>query len=223
MFRTMRRMHREERGFTLVELLIVVTILGILAAVVTTSLIGLTSTAKTNACAEELRTVQTAMDAMMAQNNISTVTAQAAATNTWTALPVGAGTTPLSPNFIRQANNVAVKAVTNGVTYTTWSGTIGWTTVRYGQRVASQNTTNPGVGPWTQAVINGLTARFGFSSDASPVPYLDGIILEYAWQPVVATPATITIAGAAGGSTVNTTYSDAGAAAPTLSTWTATK
>src|SRR5437868_11797712 len=104
MFRTMRRMHREERGFTLVELLIVVTILGILAAVVTTSLIGLTSTAKTNACAEELRTVQTAMDAMMASNNITTVTAQAAATNTWNALPVGAGTTPLSPNYIRQTN-----------------------------------------------------------------------------------------------------------------------
>ena len=104
MFRTMRRMHREEGGFTLVELLIVVTILGILAAVVTTSLIGLTATAKTNACAEELRTVQTAMDAMMAKNNIVAVTAQAAATNTFTALPVGAGTEVLSPNYIRQAN-----------------------------------------------------------------------------------------------------------------------
>ena len=100
MIGTLRRTHRDERGFTLVELLIVVTILGILAAVVTTSLVGLTATAKTNACAEELRTVQTAMDAMMAKNNITAVTAQGAATNTFTALPVEG---PLSPNYLRQA------------------------------------------------------------------------------------------------------------------------
>jgi len=77
-----------------------VTILGILAAVVTTSLIGLTATSKTNACAEELRTVQTALDALMAKNGITTVTAQAAATTDMT-IVVGAGEA-LSPNYIRQ-------------------------------------------------------------------------------------------------------------------------
>src|SRR5918912_3539319 len=92
---------RDERGFTLVELLIVVTILGILAAVVTTSLIGLTATAKTNACAEELRTVQTAMDALMAKNNVTSVTAQGTATTTMTGV-IGGGEA-LSPNYIRQS------------------------------------------------------------------------------------------------------------------------
>ena len=103
MIGTLRQTSRDERGFTLVELLVVVTILGILAAVVTASLVGLTGTAKANACAEELRTVQVAMDAMLAKNNITSVTAQAADTNTFTALPVGAGTEPLSPNYLRQS------------------------------------------------------------------------------------------------------------------------
>ena len=102
MIGTLRRTTRDDRGFTLVELLVVVTILGILAAIVTASLVGLTGTAKTNGCAEELRTVQTAMDAMLAKNNITSVTAQAAATNTFSALPAGAGTEPLSPNYLRQ-------------------------------------------------------------------------------------------------------------------------
>ena len=103
MIGTLRRGHKDERGFTLVELLVVVTILGILAAVVTSSLLGLTSSASANACKEEKSTVQTAMDAMMAAKSITTVTAQASGSSTWSALPAGTGADPLYPNYVRSA------------------------------------------------------------------------------------------------------------------------
>jgi hypothetical protein len=122
-----------------------------------------------------------------------------------------------------QANNMAVNSVANGFNYTLWSGSIASTTIKYVQKMASQNSLNPGTGPWTQAVINGLTARFGMSTDVSPVPFLDAILMEYAWLPVVSGPATITIVGTGGGSTVSTSYSDAGAGVPSLTTWTTTK
>ncbi|TMC62444.1 MAG: hypothetical protein E6J17_06725, partial [Chloroflexi bacterium] len=73
-----------------------------------------------------------------------------------------------------------------------------------------------GAGPWTQAAINSTTVRVGLTSDVNPVPYLDALLMELAYRPMNGGPATITIAGSAGGSTVNTSYSDAGAAAPTL-------
>jgi hypothetical protein len=121
------------------------------------------------------------------------------------------------------ANNGAVSAVTNGVNYTIFSGDLSETTLRYQQSVVSQNAGAPGTGPWSQSIINGITARFGMSTDVSPNPYLDAIVLEYGYRPIVATPATITIVGTGGASTVTTTYSDPGAGVPSLTTWTATQ
>jgi prepilin-type N-terminal cleavage/methylation domain-containing protein len=60
-----------QKGFTLIELLVVVTILGVLAAIVTLSLVGLTTNASVQSCNAEYKTVQDALDAYMANNNIS--------------------------------------------------------------------------------------------------------------------------------------------------------
>ena len=75
------RGRKGQQGFTLIELLVVVTILGILAAIVTLSLVGLTTNANVQSCNTEYKTVQAALDAAMAQNNLSTITAQALPTN----------------------------------------------------------------------------------------------------------------------------------------------
>lgn len=58
----------QDKGFTLVELLIVIVILGILATVTVFAVRGITDKGQENACAVELRTVETAIEAFYAQN-----------------------------------------------------------------------------------------------------------------------------------------------------------
>ena len=87
------------KGFTLVELLIVVAILGVLSAVVLPNVIGLADQGQVEAAKAELVTVQTAMDTMMAKTHITTVTVTAA-TNNMSSFPTGNG---LYPTYLRTA------------------------------------------------------------------------------------------------------------------------
>ncbi len=91
------RIHRESRAFTLVELLIVIAILGVLAAVILPNVVGLVGEGETEGAKAELVTVQTAMDTMMAKLGLSSVNATAA-TNDMSAFPTGS---PLYPNYLR--------------------------------------------------------------------------------------------------------------------------
>ena len=100
-----------QKGFTLIELLVVVTILGVLAAIVTLSLVGLTTNASVQSCNAEYKTVQDALDAYMANNNLSTIPAQAGLTNDMTG--AAGGSVPLyNPN----PSSTAANYTRNGTT-----------------------------------------------------------------------------------------------------------
>jgi prepilin-type N-terminal cleavage/methylation domain-containing protein len=57
-----------QKGFTLVELLVVIVILGILAAVVVFAVSGISDRGNVSACATEASTVRTAVEAYRAQD-----------------------------------------------------------------------------------------------------------------------------------------------------------
>jgi hypothetical protein len=117
-----------------------------------------------------------------------------------------------------------------GANNTVWSSASGpalTTTLAYAQGVFTTSCcpSVPGVGPWTQAGVNGAWALFGYCTNATSTrrPEIHSAILELAYRPMTGGPATVTIIGTGGASTVTTDYTDVGAGVPTLDTWTVTK
>lgn len=99
------KMHKGEKGFTLVELLVVFTLLGLLAAIIIPNVSSFVSVGETEAAATEKSIVQTAMDCMMAvegygEESITPVLV-GARTNDMSTFPAEY---PLFPKYLRFQN-----------------------------------------------------------------------------------------------------------------------
>ena len=67
--RAMEKKRAGEGGFTLIELMIVIVILGILAAIVVFAVGGITDRGETSACKANVKTVEVAVEAYYAKQN----------------------------------------------------------------------------------------------------------------------------------------------------------
>ena len=89
------RITKGQKGFTLIEMIVVVGIIAVLAAVIVPNIGKFIGTGEQGAKDAEWESVETAMNAMMADKAVTTVTALVGSSiNDWAALPAAAAADP---------------------------------------------------------------------------------------------------------------------------------
>lgn len=94
----MKAFGKSQKGFTLMELIVILAILGILSAVLVPNVSRFIGKGVTEASAAELQAVQQAVDLYIADTNATSVPLQAIATRDFSS-----STPPLYPNYARFA------------------------------------------------------------------------------------------------------------------------
>ncbi len=113
-------MKKQDKGFTLVELLIVIVILGILATVTVFAVRGITDQGQESACNADKKTMQTAVEAYFAQWGGTTIPTGADAAPSGASWSVGADaeTTLVNAGLIVEASDGITVADTGALSWT---------------------------------------------------------------------------------------------------------
>ena len=95
-----------QKGFTLIEMIVVVGIIAVLAAVIVPNIGKFIGSGEQGAKNAEWESVQTAMNAMMAEQAITAVDASGVnSSNVWTALPAGTDAATLDA-YLQEDNTI---------------------------------------------------------------------------------------------------------------------
>jgi type IV pilus assembly protein PilA len=104
----MTRVAKGQGGFTLIEMIVVVGIIAVLAAVIVPNIGKFIGSGEQGAMDAEWESVQTAMNAMMAEQSITGVTGRTSSdqsVNGWATLPAGTGAATLD-SYLQAATTV---------------------------------------------------------------------------------------------------------------------
>lgn len=110
------RVRNDDRGFTLIELMIVIVILGILAGIVIFAVGGITDRGSVAACKTDLKTIEVAVEAYYAKHGAFAPNLKPTLTDR--------GTTATSDNFLRDDPSFGA-----GTTSSVWDPGNGYTIV----------------------------------------------------------------------------------------------